>query len=465
MTITDPLHQQPDVAAGEAELFYYRHDELLPADDNLRGAFTDVSELADSIAESGLLQPLKISFEAGRPRIVAGNRRHAAIGTLIADGRWPAGRRISCFFAGDLDDDARTVAMLVENLQRVDLDPVEEARGYQRLKEAGWKPAKIAARTGRPVDRVSGRLKLLNLPAKALGWISDGTMPLERAAKLVAAPTPVVEAIAKKLDPPTSDWVIEQAVKDHKTVVARETTRATCADRGLEFRSGDGYTMHRSHVEVQKCSPAGLAKVLLPEDVTGWAVTLETWSSSPKCTIWKPITAATDTAEDRELNEFEQWEVACQAIDEAHDAELRAWRDGRRPIQVEVAKAADAKVVAQAALRFTVQRGPSYDQDIAKALGWEHPSGRVDAATVNAAVEQFLYGNAKNLVAAAALQLLISGSEASDELRAKVDALHGEQPTRPEYPPKPDGYDAWNEGTDLDDDQDDGEDEEGDDDE
>ena len=136
--------------------------ELHPDPDNPRESLGDVDELARSIREQGLIQPIiaRREDETGRLVIVAGHRRYAALRRL---GR----TRAEVIIRKAMAPDDVLAKMLVENGHRADLDPIEEARALQRLKTLGGLSDVALAKTiGRSQPTVSGRLALLALPVE-----------------------------------------------------------------------------------------------------------------------------------------------------------------------------------------------------------------------------------------------------------------------------------------------------------
>lgn len=135
-------------------------DQLSPNLNNIRGnPLVDVEALAQSIAESGLIQPIVVDAEG---TIIAGHRRYEAYRMLIKQGRVDVTvpipvHRLSARTESD------TVAMLVENIQRVNLDPVDEAAAYRRLLLQDLSVADIAVAVGRSETVIYRRLPLLNL--------------------------------------------------------------------------------------------------------------------------------------------------------------------------------------------------------------------------------------------------------------------------------------------------------------
>jgi ParB family chromosome partitioning protein len=140
---------------------------------NARADVGDVSELAASIEANGVLQALtvvELPTEEGGPvyGLVAGERRLTAA-RQVGLGEVPC---LVC----ELDERQRTVAMLVENLQRQDLDPIEEAAGIRRLVAMDLSQREIARQLGCSQSHVSKRLALLALPEQirsAIGRPSD----------------------------------------------------------------------------------------------------------------------------------------------------------------------------------------------------------------------------------------------------------------------------------------------------
>ena len=145
---------------------------------NNRRSLGDLTELAASIKSVGLLQPL-IVWEPngkGKLRLIAGERR------LEASRK--AGLKDIPVIVRSLDEKARLEALLVENLHRKDLDPLEEADGYRRLLELGLKQKEVAAKVGRSEAHISKRLALTNLSPLTAKLLAAGTIPIDSAIGL-----------------------------------------------------------------------------------------------------------------------------------------------------------------------------------------------------------------------------------------------------------------------------------------
>ncbi len=169
----------PVALPAEGQLVEVLLDLVSPDPDNPRESLGDLTELQESMAEHGLIQPL-IVRKAGDEQlvIVAGHRRHEAARRL----GW---RRIEVIVRRDMPPDDVLAKMLVENGQRAGLDPIEEARALLRLKKmGGLSDAEVGGRVGLSQITVSGRIALLSLPveeqeairAKRLGVVAGVRM-------------------------------------------------------------------------------------------------------------------------------------------------------------------------------------------------------------------------------------------------------------------------------------------------
>lgn len=154
--------------------------ELRPHPDNPRTRYTDIDALAASMREHGLLQPVVAERVPGRDglQVLAGHRRLAAAKHL----GWT---HIPVLVRRDTLPDEALAAMLVENGQRTDLDPIEEARALQRLVKGGKTQHDVARMVGRHPSWVKARLDLLNLPPDEQEQLRAGHTTLGRAADLL----------------------------------------------------------------------------------------------------------------------------------------------------------------------------------------------------------------------------------------------------------------------------------------
>ena len=146
-----------------------------------------LAELAASIKEHGVLQPILVRPKpdaSGTWQIIGGERRWRAA-QLARLHEVPVVVR-------EFDDRTAMAAGLVENLQREDLNPLEEAIGYQRLlQEFGLKQEGLGQAVGKSRSHVANTLRLLNLPEKVRTLLSSGSLTAGHARALLTAADPV----------------------------------------------------------------------------------------------------------------------------------------------------------------------------------------------------------------------------------------------------------------------------------
>ena len=147
---------------------------------------TDIDELAASIREKGVLQPILVRPLADKPgeyQIVAGERR------------WRAAQKAGLYrmpvVVRDLDDLAALEIAIIENVQRADLNAVEEALGYKALMERfGRTQDAVAQNVGKSRSHVANALRLLSLPEAVQLELRAGRLTSGHARALVTAPDP-----------------------------------------------------------------------------------------------------------------------------------------------------------------------------------------------------------------------------------------------------------------------------------
>ena len=152
-----------------------------------------LEELSISIKEQGVLQPLIVRrLASGRFEIVVGERRWRAAQM--------AGLSTVPAIIRDLNNSETAKIALIENLQREDLNPVEEAKGLDRLKrEFGLTQDEVAASTGKARSTIANSLRILSLPSLVLDMLSKGSIE-KGHAKLLATMSPGdAESLAKQI--------------------------------------------------------------------------------------------------------------------------------------------------------------------------------------------------------------------------------------------------------------------------
>ena len=177
------------VGEADAETAGMRADSTLPLDrirpnkDQPRRTFDDVelAELADSIRQNGVLQPLLVRDRGDYYEIVAGERRYQAARAAGLD-------EVPVIIRDVSDDDVFKLA-LIENLQRSDLSPLEEANGYRQLiKEKGLTQEELAKILSKSRSTITNTLRLLDLPEEVQELVETGQLTAGHARAILAVP-------------------------------------------------------------------------------------------------------------------------------------------------------------------------------------------------------------------------------------------------------------------------------------
>jgi ParB family transcriptional regulator, chromosome partitioning protein len=211
-----------------------------------------IRELADSIRVQGLIQPVLVRKDAEGYRLIAGERRWRAA-QLAGLAEVPA-------IVRDVSDSQAFEMALVENLQRADLNPIEEAEGYRRLiADYAFTQEQVSQRVGKDRSSVANSLRLLTLPeeiktmladealsmghARALLGLGDPDQMIQLGHKIVAQNLSVreTEQLVKKKKSPTPEPAEKKAaVNPHVRQVEEELQRALGTRVRLLDRAGKG---------------------------------------------------------------------------------------------------------------------------------------------------------------------------------------------------------------------------------
>ncbi len=186
----EPVANAPAVTVQEIELTYIQAGRFQP-----RRHFSEqeLQELSDSIRKNGVIQPIILRALPGaqeRYEIIAGERRFRAAG-LAGLNTIPALVRI-------LDDSQALEVAILENVQRLDLSPLEEAGGYQVLiDQFGYTQEQLSQAIGKSRSHIANLLRLLNLPESVKDLINTGKLSMGHARTLVTSDNP--EALAQEI--------------------------------------------------------------------------------------------------------------------------------------------------------------------------------------------------------------------------------------------------------------------------
>ncbi len=234
-----------DVAPADSSEGPRRPDRTLPIDrihpnpDQPRRHFSPeaLDELAASISTRGVIQPLIVRPDPDRPdayQIVAGERR------------WRAAQQARLHelpvLVRDLDDSQVLEIAIIENIQRADLNPLEEAQGFHQLMQRfGHTQEKLAQALGKSRSHIANLLRLLQLPEEVQDHLRAGRLTAGHARALIPAPNAVelarqivtrrlsvreVEALLRRGAPPRKRRSAASATKDADTRVLEQDLSA-----------------------------------------------------------------------------------------------------------------------------------------------------------------------------------------------------------------------------------------------
>lgn len=180
----DALFTDNDTTAAEndSRLKYIRVGMIEPKSDQPRKYFDEeaLTELATSISAHGLLQPILVKpLPNDRYQIIAGERRWRASKM--------AGLTEIPVLISDEDDSETAQISLIENIQREDLNPIEEAEAYRALMEQyHMTQEQVSLRVGKSRPVIANALRLLDLPEELIALVRDGSLSLGQARTLLS---------------------------------------------------------------------------------------------------------------------------------------------------------------------------------------------------------------------------------------------------------------------------------------
>lgn len=181
-----------------------------------------LQELSDSIKQHGILQPIVVSQNGNQYELIMGERRLQAAKL--------AGLTKISAIVREATDQQKLELAIIENVQRHDLNPVEEARSYEQLvQEFGLKQEEVAEKVGKSRSAVANKLRLLGLPVEIQRAIIEGKITEGHAKAILAIDNPekqraLFDLILKSnlTVRQTEDKTREISVRTHKRIVARD---------------------------------------------------------------------------------------------------------------------------------------------------------------------------------------------------------------------------------------------------
>jgi ParB family chromosome partitioning protein len=207
----EALFEDNSTSLSQQGTEFVRISEIEPNKDQPRREFDQAAleQLADSIREHGVIQPLILRpLAAGGYQIVAGERRYRA-SRMAGLNEVPAIIR-------DLSDQETMEVALIENLQREDLNPIEEALGYQELMNSyQFTQDQVSKSVGKSRPAIANSLRLLHLPQEVLQMVQNGILSSGHARAILALEEPeeMIELAKKAVSQSLSVREVERLVK------------------------------------------------------------------------------------------------------------------------------------------------------------------------------------------------------------------------------------------------------------
>ena len=203
-----PIEAPEEIAADpENTVQYIDINDIRPNRNQPRKNFDSdsISELAASIQEHGIIQPLIVRKNESGYELVAGERRWRAAREAALD-------KVPCIIREFTDEENALIA-IIENMQREDLDPVEEAEGLETMmKEYGLTQEEVSRSVGKSRPYITNSLRLLKLPQDIREKISEGALSAGHARALLSVKTRALQ-----------EQICQKVIKDGLSV--RETER------------------------------------------------------------------------------------------------------------------------------------------------------------------------------------------------------------------------------------------------
>lgn len=351
-------------AAPAAQAEYVQHaplEKIASHPDNPRHELGDITDLAASIKEQGVLEPLVVvpftrTDAAGTTwALIAGHRRYAAAKEAGQD-------TVPVLVRHDLTTrEEQVAAMVIENQHRADLTPIEEGEAYQLLLDVTPSATKttVAQAVGMPAKRVSERLRLSKLPTGAKAAVHDGQITLADAARIIAIETrhpELVESVTEAAGTNNFNFRLASAERQADTLDTYDQWRRYAQQWGTpvleeqpDYNSGTrpvrhfthGITVDDTHGDLPEPVQVGAAHA----DCPGAAVCIPTDPGTPWVLGWyctefadHHVPTAEEVAAEQEQRQQEadadltdeeiaEKEAARKAEEEAHAARQQLMED------------------------------------------------------------------------------------------------------------------------------------------
>jgi ParB family chromosome partitioning protein len=224
-----------------------------------------LNELKSSISEKGVVQPVLVRKAAGGYELIAGERRLRAVASLGIE-KIPAIVRE----AGDVD---MLEISLIENIQREELNAIEEAHAFQKfISDFGFTQEKIAKVLGKDRSTVANTLRLLALPKKIQDFISKNTITAGHAKAMLSLPTEIDQlrvcnlVVKKALSVRETESLVSRRMKGERKAEIRKDRNISDIESQLQHLFGTRVTIQhgkkRGRIRIDYYSTEDLNRIL-----------------------------------------------------------------------------------------------------------------------------------------------------------------------------------------------------------
>lgn len=285
------------------EITEIKTNELKHHPHNPRESYDDIAELTASIKEKGILQPLTVRrIPAGGYSVIAGNRRMEAAKAAGLD-------TVPCIIT-EMSEKDQAAVILIENMQRKNLNPYEEARGVQMCLDLGISEADLAKKTGFSKETIRHRKKLAELdPEKLKKKCSDGQISIQDLISLekikdLETRNKVLESVGTN----NFNWALTNAISSETAEEERQQAYDILSSFAEEMPTDWADSAYRQVEYSIK------GKYEIPEDAneTDYAFKLK-WSGDKTYSLWK----LREDVEDEDEPEVSEYELNRRKEEEA----------------------------------------------------------------------------------------------------------------------------------------------------
>jgi len=257
-----------DVSKGKEKVEKIRTSEIVPNPLQPRKRFSEekMDELICSIREKGVIQPVLLRPTGGGYELVAGERRWRAAQKLQIE-------EVPAIIRDDIDDANSLEISLIENIQREELNPIEEANAYQELiGQFEYTLDKVGQMMGKDKTTVSNSLRLLTLPEEIQNYVEEGKISAGHAKAILSITSEqkrkkIAKTIMRKgISVRETEQLVRKLTESKPKLKRTKEPEIAQIEEALQHKLGTKVTVHkgqkRGRIEIQYFSNEDLQRLL-----------------------------------------------------------------------------------------------------------------------------------------------------------------------------------------------------------